>query len=184
MIPQKRITLILLCNSVQNWMWDLSAFHDVFWTTCWIAAWRHSVIRLSWGDHYPLLTPYLCASPWIKFLTAACGKTGLRTEQGIVGDVVYLMRLDQRWSNKSELRLLKDSLLLAMWHSQPAKYAEGWLPEWMGISCSANDNAQQQERQRKHHRLWFSQGIVRKWRGEMKEATIILFRTAYVFYPI
>lgn len=120
MIPQKRIILILLCNSVQNWMWDLSAFHDVFWTTCWIAAWRHSVIRLSWGDHYPLLTPYLCASPWIKFLTAACGKTGLRTEQCIVGDVVYLMRLDQRWSNKSELRLLKDSLLLAMWHSQPA----------------------------------------------------------------
>lgn len=161
-----------MCNSVQNWMWDFSAFHDVLWTTCWIATWRHSVTRLPLGGHYPLVTSCLCASPWIKFLTAACGKTGLRTEQCIVGDVVYLMRLDQRRSNKSELRLLKDSLLLAIWHSQPAsqpaKYAEGWLPEWMGFSCSANDNAQQQERQRKHHRLWFSRGIVRKWRGEMK----------------
>lgn len=109
-----------MCNSVQNWMWDFSAFHDVLWTTCWIATWKHSVTRLPLGGHYPLVTPYLCASPWIKFLTAAWGKTGLRTEQCIVGDVVYLMRLDQRRSNKSELRLLKDSLLLAIWHSQPA----------------------------------------------------------------
>lgn len=115
-------------------MWDFSAFHDVLWTTCWIATWRHSVTRLPLGGHYPLVTPYLCASPWIKFLTAACGKTGLRTEQCIVGDVVYLMRLDQRRSNKSELRLLKDSLLLAIWHSQPASQQNmqkaGYQSEW------------------------------------------------------
>lgn len=102
-------------------MWDLSAFHAVLWTTCWTVTWIHGVIRPPLGGHYLLVIPYLCASPWTKFLTTACGKAGLRTEQCIVGDVVYLMRLDKRWSNKTELRLLKDSLLLAIWHSQPAR---------------------------------------------------------------
>lgn len=119
--PTKKNILILLHNFVQNWMWDsfatLFAFHAVLWTTCWILTWRHSVIRLPLGGHYPLVITYLCASPWIKFLTAMCVKAGLRTEQCIVGGVVYLMRLDQRCSNKTELRLLKDILLLAIWHS-------------------------------------------------------------------
>lgn len=106
---------------MQNWMWDLSAFHAVLWTRCWTVTWKHSVIRLPLGGHYPLVIPYLCASPWIKFVAVACGKAGLRTEQCIVGYVVYLMRLDKRWSNKTEVRLLKYSLLLAIWHSQPAR---------------------------------------------------------------
>lgn len=137
----KKNILILLYNflflqmsktATAFWMWDLSALQAVLWTTYWIVTWRHGFTRLPLGGHCPLLIPYLCASPWIKFLAAACGKTGLRTEQRLVGDVVYLMRLDQRWSNKSELRPLNDSLLLPIWHSQSTrKYAEGWLQsEW------------------------------------------------------
>lgn len=183
MIPQKEYT-----NSVHNflfpqmcktatafWMCNLFAFHAVLWTTCWIVTWRRGVTRLPLGGHYPLVIPYLCASPWIKHLAALCGKTGLRTEQRIVGDVVYLMRLDHRWRNKSELRLLKDSPSLALLHSQSArKYAEGWLPAWAEISCSAN---------------WQFTAA-----GEGKEgpqtlalsgnATIILFKTAYIFCPM
>lgn len=89
------------------WMWDWSAFPAVLWTTRWVVTWRQGFTRLPLGGHHPLVIPHLCASPWIKFPAAARGKTGVRTEQRIVGDVVYLMRLEQRWNNKKWTETIK-----------------------------------------------------------------------------
>lgn len=117
---------------MQNWLCDLSVFHAALWTTHWIVTWRQ-YYKATFRWSLPFGDPYLCASPWIKFLTAACDKAGLRTEQCIVGDVVYLMTLDQRWSNKTELKLLKDSLLLAIWHKPASKkkmQRAGYQSEW------------------------------------------------------
>lgn len=114
--------------------------------------------------HYPLVTSNLCASPWIKFLTAG------RLKDWAVHSVVYLMRLDQRWSNKSELRLLKDSLLLATWHSQPArKICRGLATRVNGDlmfskwQCTAAGEAKEASQ------TLVLQVIVGKWRGKQSK---------------